>query len=94
METEPKTTKTPNKKSATVTETVEDTRVFYKVSAREYLTMLPPFNVTLFPGTSAVIAVDHRDEIPESYHTLLAITEINREEYDKEISNQGILGKK
>lgn len=90
METELKTTKTPNKKSAPA----ETEQVYFRVSTREYLTMLPPFNVTLFPGTSAVIAVDHRDEIPESYHALLAITEINREEYDKEISTQGILGKK
>lgn len=90
METEPKTAKTPNKKSAPA----ETEQVYFRVSAREYLTMLPPFSVTLFPGTSAVIAVAHHSEIPESYHTLLAITEITREEYEKEIDTQGILGKK
>ena len=81
------------KKQATVTETVEDTRVFYKVSAREYLTMLPPFNVTLYPGSSAVIAVNSPEEIPASYHTLLDIQYISKAQYEAELQGQGILGK-
>ena len=87
METESKTTKATKKPA-------EPEQVYYRVSTREYLTMLPPFNVTLFPGTSAVIAVDSPDEIPDSYHTLLSITEITREEYDKGLESQGILGTK
>ncbi len=93
-ELKPATPTTPKgKKQATVTETVEDTRVFYKVSAREYLTMLPPFNVTLYPGSSAVIAVNSSEEIPASYHTLLDIKEISKDQYELESKDQGILGK-
>ena len=94
METdELKPVATKGKKQSTVTETVDDNRAFYRVSAREYLTMLPPFNVTLYPGSSAVIAVGSPDEIPTSYHTLLDIAEISKEQYEVEVQAQGILGK-
>jgi hypothetical protein len=65
---------------------------YYLITAREYLVTFPPYQLILYPGTSAVLDQENLDTLAEIHRASLEIKKISKAEYLDIFAKQGKIG--